>query len=155
MTRTEITKVNVNQTMITFTGRLLYFDIETAFTASFFPKVLINVFQNQLSFLQVLIWELYFHLQNSLFQTSRTPSVLPYRGLVAEHVNGTTVTRCCGIGMEMPIHPKITLEVLFLPGQFRYNLNIQNVHFQLKVNFALVRFKSFLYSERVFTVPEQ
>ena len=36
MTRTEITKVNENQTMTTFTGRLSYFNVQAAFTASFF-----------------------------------------------------------------------------------------------------------------------
>ena len=57
--------------------------------------------------------------------------------------------------MEKPIHSQIPLEVLFvsrdyreyrhkLTSQFRYNPNIQNVHLQLKINFALVRLKSSL-----------
>ena len=52
--------------------------------------------------------------------------------------------------MEIPISPKIPLEVLFVlrdlqkykprsTGQFRYNPNMQIIHFQLRVNFMLVR----------------
>ena len=71
------------------------------------------------------------------------------------YVSGTIATRCFESGMEKPIRPKIPLELLFvsrdyreyrhrLTGQFRHNSNIRNVHFQLKLNFVLERFKIFL-----------
>ena len=78
-----------------------------------------------------------------------------YNPIRVWYVSGTTATRCYESGMEKPIRPKIPLELLFalrdyrdyrhrLTGQFRYNSNIRNVHFQFKLNFALGRFKIFL-----------
>ena len=71
------------------------------------------------------------------------------------YVSGIIATRCYENGMEKPICPKIPLELPFvsrdyreyrhrLTGRFRYNSNTRNMHFQLKLNFVLVRFKIFL-----------
>ena len=78
--------------------------------------------------------------------TVSTPSVLLYQDLALKWVNGTTVTKCHGCGMQIPNSPKIPLEELVIVlrdyreymrrviGQIQYSSNIQNVHFHLSVS---------------------
>ena len=43
-----------------------------------------------------------------------TPSVLPYQGFALKWVDGMTITRCYGCGMEIPNPPKIPLEEIVI-----------------------------------------
>ena len=90
-----------------------------------------------------------------------TPSVLPYQGFALKWVDGTTVTRCYGCGMEIPNTPKIPLEELVVvscdyrehrhrvTGQIQYSSNIQNRHFHLRVSCVLARCNNFVPADVV------
>ena len=90
-----------------------------------------------------------------------TPSVLPCQGFALKWVNGTTVTRCYGCGMEIPNPPKIPLEELVigsrdyreyrhrLTSQIQYSSHIQNVHFHLRLSCVLARCNNFVAANAV------
>ena len=46
-----------------------------------------------------------------------TPSVLPYQGFALKWVDGTTITRCYGCGMEIPNAPKIPLDEVVIASR--------------------------------------
>ena len=85
-----------------------------------------------------------------------TLSVLPYQDFALKWVNGTTVIKCYGCGMEIPNPPKIPLKEIVivsrdyqkyrhrLTDQIQYSSNIKNVHFHLSVCCVLARCYDFV-----------
>ena len=81
---------------------------------------------------------------------------IPYDGFALKWVNGTTVTRCYGCGMETSNPPKIPLEELVivprdyreyrhrLTGQIQYSSDIQNIHFHISVSCVSARCHNFV-----------